>query len=52
MLTDLYVIIIGIEAQLLSQTDIDGGMNVSFPSNKDNNNVSVLSNVPNPTISM
>ena len=52
MLSDLYVTIIGIEAQLLSQIDIDGGMNVTFPSNEDNSNVSVQSHVPNPTISM
>ena len=40
---------IGIEAQLLSEADIERGVNVSFPMN--DSNISVQSEVPNPTIS-
>jgi len=40
----------GIEAQLLSQADIDRGVNVTFP--EKGNNISVQSEVPTATISM
>ena len=40
---------IGIEAQLLSQADIERGVNVTFP--MQNSNISVQSEVPSSTIS-
>ena len=43
------MLLIGIEAQLLSQADIDKGINVTFPM-KDSN-ISVQSEVPSSTIS-
>lgn len=45
----IYDMCTGIEAQLLSQADIDRGVNVTFPMNK--NNISVQSVVPSSTIS-
>ena len=40
----------GIEAQLLSQADIDKGINVTFP--MQGSNISIKSEVPSSTISM
>ena len=40
---------IGIEAQLLSQVDIERGVNITFP--LQNSNISVQSEVPSSTIS-
>ena len=40
----------GIEVQLYSQAKIESGVNVTFP--VQNINISVESEVPNPTISM
>ena len=50
MFSILHCLYIGIEAQLLSQADIDRGVNVTFPINQ--SNISYKSKVPNPTISM
>ena len=42
--------LLGIEVQLYSQAKIESGVNVTFPIQ--NINISVESEVPNPTISM
>ena len=45
-------IYIGIEIRLLSDTDINQGLDIIFPKDDDNNsNISVQSVIPNPTIS-
>ena len=49
----LYICLyIGIEAQLLSQVDIQSGVDVTFPMNESDTRFTVNSTVPNSAISM
>ena len=43
--------LVGIEVQLVSETELEGG-DVIFPNNENDNIISVQSVIPNPTLSM
>ena len=44
--------LIGIEVQLVSETELEEGGDVIFPNNENDSKISVQSVIPNPTLSV
>ena len=51
-LVDSHAMLVGIEVQLVSETELKEGVDVIFPNNENDNIISVQSVIPNPTLSM